>query len=338
MRILHILTSRATGAAETYAAGIISGLHEAGLGQNIMAPENADICATLERAGLNPALDILSSGFWRRWKLHRRIARLKPDVIQCWTPKALAILPQTNIPIIGWSGGGDDPQIFAACRFVATPMQDNARRLANNGLASGRVQAIPFFTASSSSPPADRSLLATPREAKVLLSLARLHPDQDLDLLLMALTELPDAFAWLAGEGPGRRALEKRAGFLGLGERVRFLGLRADTGALLRAADVLVVPARREPYGLAILEAWAAGTPVIAAAIGAPAALIEDGKNGLLFPAGDKDALLAALHRFFDDPGLRPRLVAQGYATYARDHAPATVIRRWIDFYRRAAA
>ena len=76
---------------------------------------------------------------------------------------------------------------------------------------------------------------------------------------------------------------------------MRFLGWRTDRGALLRAADICVLPSRWEPFGTVMLEAWAAGTPLVAAASQGPAALIEDGGNGLLVPVDDVAALAAAV-------------------------------------------
>jgi glycosyltransferase involved in cell wall biosynthesis len=335
MRILHILTSRAAGPREIYAAGVMAGLKEAGIAQDIVVAEDAAIGVDLARSGLVPAAKIPPAGFWKNWNFRRRLSRLKPDIIHCWTPQAVAFAPHAKAPLVGW---GDDPQSLAPFRFVATTIEKDVNPLAKNNKSPKKIETIPFFTAGSSIPPIDRATVATPRDAKVLLSLARFHPHQNLDLLLEIAVALPDVYVWLAGEGPSRLELERRVHSLGLGERVRFLGSRTDHSALLRAANVLVAPASRDVYGLAILEAWAAGTPVIAAARGAAARLIEDGQNGLLFPAGDKKALLNAFNRLFSEPELRPRVVAQGYATYAKNHARAVVIRRWIDFYQRAAA
>jgi glycosyltransferase involved in cell wall biosynthesis len=139
---------------------------------------------------------------------------------------------------------------------------------------------------------------------------------------------------WLAGEGPLRRELENLAVTLGVLDRVRFLGWRTDRAALLRAADICVLPSRYEPFGTVILEAWAAGTPLVACASAGPAAHIEDGVSGLLTPINDAPALAVALRRALKDEDLRRRLVAQGYAVYIRDYTRESVTRRWIKFYQ----
>jgi glycosyltransferase involved in cell wall biosynthesis len=90
----------------------------------------------------------------------------------------------------------------------------------------------------------------------------------------------------------------------------------ADVAAWMRAADVVVVPSRREPLGLAAVEALACGTPVIASNTGGLPEVVRDGENGLLIPPDDPAALAAALGRLAD-PVLRARLGAAGPASVA---------------------
>jgi glycosyltransferase involved in cell wall biosynthesis len=118
---------------------------------------------------------------------------------------------------------------------------------------------------------------------------------------------------------------------------VRFLGWRNDRAALLRAADACVLPSRYEPFGTVILEAWAAGTPLVACRSAGPAAHIEDGSNGLLVAIDDTQGLANAMRRVVNDEELRRRLVAQGYATYVRSYTPEAVIQQWIQLYQELA-
>ena len=175
--------------------------------------------------------------------------------------------------------------------------------------------------------------LATPADATVLLTLSRLHEKKGLDVLLAALAELPGCIAWIAGDGPLEADLKAQASRLGVADRVRFLGWRTDRGALLAAADVCVLPSRWEPFGTVMLEAWAAGTPLVAAASQGPAALIEDGGNGLLVPVDDAPALAAAIGRLIADPALEARLIERGRADYERAFTREAVTRRMIALY-----
>jgi glycosyltransferase involved in cell wall biosynthesis len=183
-------------------------------------------------------------------------------------------------------------------------------------------------------PAVERATLTTPKDAKVLLTLSRLHPKKGLDIFLQALAELPDCYGWIAGDGPLQDELQKLAVKLGVSERVRFLGWRDDRAALLRTANVCVLPSRYEPFGTVILEAWAAHTPLVACSSAGPAAHIDDGVNGLLTPIDDAPALAKAVRRVLDDDALRSRLVTQGFATYEKDYTREVVTQKWIEFYR----
>jgi glycosyltransferase involved in cell wall biosynthesis len=99
---------------------------------------------------------------------------------------------------------------------------------------------------------------------------------------------------------------------LGLEDAVAVLGHRQDVPAVLAGLDVLVCPSEDEPFGMIVLEAMAAGTPIVASDRGGPAEILEDGRSGLLFRTGSADALVAAVLRLVGDPGLGLRLAEEG--------------------------
>ncbi|MFN3389621.1 MAG: glycosyltransferase [Allosphingosinicella sp.] len=125
------------------------------------------------------------------------------------------------------------------------------------------------------------------------------------------------------GEGPLRPALERRIAERGLEGRVTLAGHAADLPARLRGADLCVLPSRREGFGNVIVEAMAAGVPVLAAACSGPAGLIEDGRNGFLVPPGDAAALGAAMAALLADPARRASVVEAGRRTARRYEIPA---------------
>jgi len=114
----------------------------------------------------------------------------------------------------------------------------------------------------------------------------------------------------LAGDGDERGPLERRAVALGVADRVRFLGPqpRDRVLELFYAADAAILSSSWENFPHTVVEALAAGTPVLASRVGGVAEVVHDGENGLLFPPGDAPALAAAIRRYFDDEGLRERL------------------------------
>jgi len=138
----------------------------------------------------------------------------------------------------------------------------------------------------------------------------------------------------LFGEDEYGTSLIGRAAALGLADRVVFRGFREDVMAELATMDIAVhasiVP---EPFGQVVVEAMAAGVPVIAADAGGPAEVITTGVDGLLCPPGDVGALAASMRRLADDPGLRDRLRAAARRR-ARDFAPETAAREMTAVYR----
>lgn len=162
------------------------------------------------------------------------------------------------------------------------------------------------------------------------------------DVFLAALARLGSEPAWeavIAGDGPWAGRLSARATELGLGDRVRFAGRlpHDEIPALLRAADVLVMPSRREAFGVAALEAAACGLPVVASDVGGVAETVVDGRTGLLVPPGDPAALAAALARLAADPDLRARLGAAGRERTAELYAWARCVERLERVYLAAA-
>ena len=139
-----------------------------------------------------------------------------------------------------------------------------------------------------------------------------------------------------------RDDLARQAERLGLGGRVRFLGWRDDVPALMRTADFLVCPSRHEPLGNVVIEAWAAGLPVVAIASDGPAALIEDGSSGLLVPlpeelGGAAQPLADAMRQIAGDAALRAGLAQGGRAAYEASFTEAAVVGRYRAFFDEVA-
>ena len=120
---------------------------------------------------------------------------------------------------------------------------------------------------------------------------------------------------------------------LGLGDRVSFTGFVDDVTRALADVDVLVhASVLPEPFGQVIAEGMAAGIPVVAAAAGGPAEMIEDGIDGLLYPPGDVGALASALRKLVNDPALCQRISAAA-SQRAQEFSPARVAERVMDVY-----
>jgi glycosyltransferase involved in cell wall biosynthesis len=183
-------------------------------------------------------------------------------------------------------------------------------------------------------PPGLREQLVGSETRPLVLTPARLDAQKGHRTLFEAIVQVPDAVFVLAGEGPEREPLEALAAQLGIAGRVRFLGRRADVPQLLAASDLFALPSLYEGSSLAVLEAMAAGVPIVSSAIGGTDELIEDGSSGLLVPPGDAEALAVALRRALGDSGLRESLAARARERVERDLTRERMAAQVTGIYR----
>jgi len=154
---------------------------------------------------------------------------------------------------------------------------------------------------------------ATPKgKSHVWIHIGRFAPQKNHLLLVeafaLAVREHPEMELWLVGDGPLRAAVEAAVTELDLEAKTSFLGLRADVPQLMASSDALVLSSGWEGLPLTVLEAMAAGKPVVATAVGGVPELVEDGATGILVPPGDAKALAQGLLRLAQDPDLRRRM------------------------------
>ena len=181
-----------------------------------------------------------------------------------------------------------------------------------------------------------------PGGGPVALTLANLIPYKGHRYLLAAwraiCDALPMATLLLAGDGIARADLEAETRRLGLTDRVRFLGIRRDVPDLLAISDVLVHPSLEEGFCNALLEAMAAGKPVVATDVGGNAEAVAEGVTGRIVPARDASALAAAVLRVLrsDDRGLA--MGAEGRRRVRERFGCETMVRQYETAYREVLA
>lgn len=208
---------------------------------------------------------------------------------------------------------------------------DVAGRLVDAGLEERRLRVVENAVGPPDTAGRDdvRRELGVAGDRPVVLCAARLAAPKRLDLLLDAWPETGDALLLVAGDGPDRAALEARA--RPLGERVRFLGTRRDVGRLLRAADLLVLPSDREGLPMTVLEAMAAGVPVVASDVGGLSAL---GDAVELVAPGSAAAVAAGVRRVLGDAERRAALVARSGALVQTRFSSAGMMAAYEFLYR----
>lgn len=153
----------------------------------------------------------------------------------------------------------------------------------------------------------------------IVTTVANLRAEKGHDVLLRAAAritrEVPDAMFQLVGDGPMHDALAAQAASLGIAHAVRFLGHREDVPNVLHESDLFVLPSRTEAFPNGVLEAMAAGLPVVATRVGGIPELVTDGEDGVLVPAADENALAAAILALMREPDRALRLGSAARAT-----------------------
>jgi glycosyltransferase involved in cell wall biosynthesis len=203
---------------------------------------------------------------------------------------------------------------YAAAHRIVANSQAAADLLRAERVPARRIAVVPNGIEVGARPPRDRS-----RPLRRAITVANLRPEKGHDVLIDAVAargrEWPDLEFQIVGDGPCRRSLEERARVRGVSGRFHFAGERLDVLSLLSEADLFVLPSRTEALSNAVMEAMAAGLPVIATGVGGTPELIEDGVSGWLVAPGAPDALGDAISAALADPG---RAAAMGRAARAR--------------------
>jgi len=177
-----------------------------------------------------------------------------------------------------------------------------------------------------------------PQGAFVIGTVARLAPVKNHALVLRALQRLDeDVHLVLIGEGPSRRALEELARKLHVDRRVHFTGQLVETENLHQFFDVSVLCSRSEGFPNTVLEALAAGCPVVATPVGGVPEVIIERQTGLLVPVDQPDALAASVQELRRDARLRERLCEAGPACVRSRYHQTVVIAQLEALYQKLA-
>lgn len=223
--------------------------------------------------------------------------------------------------------------------------------LIDEGVPEQRITIIPngidaaMFAATPARRSASRRALGLGCDQFVLTAVANLHPYKGhadlLDALALAAARLPGDWQLLCAgrDVDGRRtALEAQARRLGIGGHVRFLGNVDDIAGLLAASDIQVHPSLEDALPNSLLEAMAAGLPIVATRVGGIAELVIDGEGGLLVPPGKPAAFAAALVEVSGNPNLAKGMASANRHRAATRFSLAASVRRYEDLYLRLMA
>lgn len=308
MRILHIDEQRGWRGGEQQASYLIRGLVALGHECAIAGRPGSAFVTGDHGPGLLGVVEAPFRGeadLWTAIKLARAVRRLDIDILHAHTSHALtyAVLarklagrgnvvasrrvdfcPRSNA-FSRWKYGAAD-HIIAISGKIAEVMrafgvQESRLSVVHSGIDPERLNV----------PPLPRSELGVPEDVPLIGNVAALVGHKDHHTLIAAmpvvLREVPEAHLIIAGEGPLRPNLERQIAQLNLGHAVHLLGFRNDVPAILKALDVFVMSSKEEGLGTSVLDAMAAGIPVVATAAGGIPEMVRDGETGLLAEAGN---------------------------------------------------
>ncbi|HEY9467701.1 MAG TPA: glycosyltransferase [Vicinamibacterales bacterium] len=213
---------------------------------------------------------------------------------------------------------------LAVSQYVASQLQERLHvpahkvRVVHNAIAVERFDDRPDDGL--------RRELTGDARRSLVLTVARLDEQKGHRYLLEAAVAVPEAVFVLVGDGIERSALETQAHELGVASRIRFLGERHDIARLLASADVFVLPSLYEGLPVTVLEAMAAGTPIVATALGGTSEAVVNGATGILVPPANPAALSAAIRRVLLERDLAARFSAAGRARVATRFSRSAMI------------
>ena len=296
----------------------------------------------------------LPRGLWRLWAL---IKREQFDVVETFTHDSnllglpLAWLARVPVRIATHRG---KIEAFPKWRQVLHNVLINTRiahtliavseqtrqQAMHEGVLESRITVIPNgvkpLDTSLVNRAAVRTDLGLNENDIFLLSIGRLTYQKGHEFLVQAMSNVvsrfPNAKAGICGDGPLRAPLETQIMEAGLSNHIKLLGPWEDISPLLASADIFVLPSRWEGLSRALMEAMAAGLPVIAAEVDGIKDLVTDGVNGLLVASGDAERLGNSILQLIEDAEMRKKLGEAGQAHVLKTHSVDEMCRKYYDF------
>ena len=362
MRILHVVGSFAVGGVEQLTARLLDGFKQ--LGHDVAAVSLFDTQGShLERFLQQQEIPVhylrKRIGFDPRalTGLGRIIRQFQPDIVHshgyvlAYTLGAatLAGVPgqvHTIHNVAGWGMPWWGRDVLSLATLIGVAPVAVSAEVARTNRDANRTEAMTILNgipvAIYRTARRNRQLWRTEngfgQDDLLIASVARLFPQKNHSLLLRAFARLAPTQSIqlvLVGDGPLKGELQGEADALGLRSQVRFLGVREDIPDILAASDVFALSSDAEGNPLALMEAMAAGLPVVATAVGGVPELLTHGRDGFVVPPGNADSLAAALSRLIGSPEQRQAMgkdaESKALATFDIVHT----VRSYVELYEK---
>ena len=340
MRVTQVMLGRGLGGAERYFVDLAVALAERDVPVQAICHERFPglpalrSCSALETTTVRTwgRIDALA-----RAAVRKAIAGFGPDVVQAHLARGAAIggaaARTLGIPVVAKTHNYVKLKYYRDVDLLVPTTRDQARYLESKGIPRTRIERIPNF---SSQPPMSEPF---PDERPVrFASYGRMVGKKGFGDLLLAFRQIidagVDAHLALGGDGPERASLEAMAHDLGLAGRVRMPGWIDDPASFLAAAHVFVLPSRLEPFGIVVLEAMAAGRPIVSTRSEGPAEVLDE-STAYLVPIADPSALAQAMRTAAASPAERALKAARATERFRREYHRDAVLPRVLASYER---
>ena len=265
------------------------------------------------------------------------LADFEPELVLAWGRKSLmraARVPDSQGAYIAtFLRPASVPKRLRMADLLIAEGRSLVMRAVRAGWQGDRLHYLPPLVESAIAPTAVcRAEIGTPDGRDVLISVGDLNPAAGFDTLIEALAGLDYCDLWLVGTGRDLPRLRRLARRFGLANRVRFLGGRTDLAELYAAADLAVVPARDDPVGKSVIEAWAQSKPLVATASEAAVRLIENDRTGRLVAFGGAGPLAKEIDGLLHDPLAFDRLALEGRKAFESSYGESRTASAWLSF------
>jgi len=364
LRVTHVVLSLECGGLEHVVVDLVSGGQARGQQVSVICLEQKGVLAKqLEDAGVTVHCCHKPSGLHirrMRRELRRLLLEVRPDVVHSHQLGALfyagPVSKSIGTAAVVHTEHGKHFEHRAKTRWLGRyaarfadryccVSRDIAADVIRHRIASpSKVQVVPNgidtgrFGQVAEDACGIKAELGIPGASQIVGTVGRLAEIKRQDLLIHAFARLremvPAAHLLLVGEGPERQSLEALAKELSVADSVHFAGYREDRERLLHIMDVFVLPSRSEGMPLSVLEAWAAGVPVLASRVGGLPELIDDGRTGRLVAGDDPHRWAQAIATLIADSAPTRDMTAAAKAVVEEQFSRSAMVQAYEQRYR----